>query len=201
MNRHPAVLARMAGTLQGASGGRLTLGIGIGGVSREHRAYGLAFPNVDERVARLEEAVAVIRALWTGGPVTLSGRYYSLDEAHAHPAPQPPPRILVGGGSPRGVRMAARVGDGWAAEIDRFEELLPAYREALEAEGRSQEDGWIALGFRGGRTGEDFLHDSEWVRAPRDAWARLAELGVDEVAVTARTENDVDALVGAVERW
>lgn len=201
MNRHPAVLARMAGTLQGVSGGRLTLGIGIGGASREHGAYGIPFPDVDERVARLEEAIAVIRALWTGGPVSFSGRYYSLDEAHAHPAAEPAPRILVGGGSPRGVRIAARVGDGWAAEMDRFEELLPAYRDALEAEGRSPEDAWIALGFGGGRTAKDFLRDSEWVHAPRDAWARVAELGVDEVAVTARTENDVDALVGAVERW
>ena len=83
MNRHPAVVARMAGTLQGASGGRFTLGIGIGGAPREHRAYGIEFPDVDERVARLEEAVAVIRALWTGGPVTRPSRFYPLLDAHA----------------------------------------------------------------------------------------------------------------------
>src|SRR5438876_7942701 len=59
-NRHPAVLARMAATLQIASGGRLVLGIGIGGAPREHRAYGIDFPPVPERVARLEEAVAAI---------------------------------------------------------------------------------------------------------------------------------------------
>ena len=50
MNRHPAVLARMAGTLQIASGGRLILGIGIGGAKREHAAYGIAFPEAPERV-------------------------------------------------------------------------------------------------------------------------------------------------------
>jgi G6PDH family F420-dependent oxidoreductase len=201
MNRHPAVVARMAGTLQAVSGGRFTLGIGIGGASKEHRAYGIAFPEVDERVERLEEAVGVIRALWTGGPVTRPGRFYALDGAHAHPAPEPTPRILVGGGSPRGVRLAARMGDGWAAEIDRFEELLPPYRGALAAEGKRADDAWIALGFGGGRTGRDALRDSEWVSAPREAWARFARMGVNEVAVTARTTNDVDALVRAAERW
>ena len=66
MNRHPALVARMASTLQIASGGRLILGIGIGGAPREHAAYGMAFPEPAERRARLEEAIAVIRALWTG---------------------------------------------------------------------------------------------------------------------------------------
>src|SRR3954466_10259292 len=55
MNRHPAVLARMASTLQVASGGRLILGMGIGGAPKEHAAYGIEFPDVRERVARLEE--------------------------------------------------------------------------------------------------------------------------------------------------
>ncbi|TME11763.1 MAG: LLM class flavin-dependent oxidoreductase [Chloroflexi bacterium] len=201
MNRHPAVVARMASTLQGLSGGRFTLGIGIGGAPREHRAYGIDFPDVDERVERLGEAVAVIRALWTGGPVTRPSRYYPLEDAYAFPAPVPPPRILVGGGSPRGVRIAARFGDGWAAEIDDFERLLPIYRDALAAEGRSLDDAWIALGFGGGKTGVDALRASPWIEAPRETWARYAALGVDEAILTARTTNDVDALVAAVERW
>ena len=201
MNRHPAVVARMASTLQGVSGGRFTLGIGIGGAPREHRAYGIDFPDVDERVERLGEAVAVIRALWAGGPVTRPSRFYPLEDAYAFPAPVPPPRILVGGGSPGGVRMAARIGDGWAAEIDDFERLLPLYRDALAAEGRSLEDAWIALGFGGGKTGVDALGGSPWVDAPRETWARYAVRGVGEAIVTARTPNDVDALVTAVQRW
>ena len=80
MNRHPAVVARMASTLQIASGGRLILGVGIGGHPKEHAAYGIDFPDAPERVARLEEAVAVIRALWTGGPVTRPSPYYPLDD-------------------------------------------------------------------------------------------------------------------------
>lgn len=201
MNRHPAVVARMASTLQAASGGRLTLGIGIGGNVAEHAAYGLDFPPIAERAARLEEAIRVIRALWTGGPVTRPSPFYSLVEAHAFPLPDPSPRILVGAASPNGVRIAARVADGWAAEVDDFERLLPAYLEALATHGRTRADAWIAVGFGSGRSGHDALVGSPWVEAPREAWARYAEAGADEAVVTARTTNDVDALVAAVARW
>ena len=201
MNRHPALLARMASTLQQASRGRLTVGIGIGGGAPEHRAYGIDFPEPPERAERLEEAVAVIRALWTGGPVTRPSRFYPLEAAHAFPVPDPVPRLLIGAGSPAGIRLAARIGDGWAAEIDGFEKLLPGYREALAAESRTIEDQWIALGFGGGKSGEDALRDSPWVEAPRDEWVRWSERDVDEIVVTARTTNDIDALVRAVDRW
>jgi alkanesulfonate monooxygenase SsuD/methylene tetrahydromethanopterin reductase-like flavin-dependent oxidoreductase (luciferase family) len=201
MNRHPQMLARMASTLQLASGGRLTVGIGIGGGAPEHRAYGIDFPEPAERAARLEEAVAVIRALWTGGPVTRPSRFYPLEEAHAFPVPDPPPRLLIGAGSPAGIRLAARIGDGWAAEIDEFERLLPRYRDALAADGKTIDEAWIALGFGGGKSGEDALRDSPWVEAPREEWARWAAEGVDEAIVTARTANDIDALVRAIDRW
>jgi alkanesulfonate monooxygenase SsuD/methylene tetrahydromethanopterin reductase-like flavin-dependent oxidoreductase (luciferase family) len=201
MNRHPALVARMAATLQDASGGRFTLGIGIGGAPKEHQAYGIDFPEVPERVARLEEAVAVIRALWTGGPITRPSRYYPLEAAHAFPAPEPAPRLLIGGGSPAGVRIAARIGDGWAAENDEIERLLPIYRDALAEQGTSLDDAWIALGFGGGKTGVDALKGSPWIDAPGETWARYAEAGVDEAIVTARTPNDIDALVAAVDRW
>ncbi len=201
MNRHPAVVARMASTLQLASGGRFTLGIGIGGNPAEHGAYGLDFPEIPVRAARLEEAIAVIRALWSGGPVSRPSPFYPLAEAHAFPIPDPAPRILVGAASPRGLRIAARLGDGWAAEIDDFERLLPTYDAALAEAGRTRADAWIALGFGGGKSGHDVLAGSEWIEAPRAAWARYAALGANEVVVPARTTNDVDALVRAAERW
>ena len=146
-------------------------------------------------------AVAVIRALWTGGPITRPSRFYPLAEAHAFPIPEPVPPILIGAGTPAGVRLAARIGDGWAAEIDGFERLLPAYRDALASEGRTIDDVWIALGFGGGKSGEDALGGSPWVERPRDEWSRWAAQGVDEAIVSARTTNDVDALVAAVDRW
>lgn len=197
MNRHPALLARMAGTVQAISGGRLTLGIGIGGFPREHRAYGIDFPDAPERAARLAEAIAVIRALWTGGPVTRPSPYYPLDGAAAFPRPEPAPQILVGAGTPAGVRLAARVGDGWAAESETFESLRDRYLEALAASGRVRTDVRIVVGFGGGRTGVDALAGSPWLEARAEMTARWAELGADEIVLTARTTADVDRLVAA----
>jgi alkanesulfonate monooxygenase SsuD/methylene tetrahydromethanopterin reductase-like flavin-dependent oxidoreductase (luciferase family) len=201
MNRHPSVVARMASTLQEASGGRFTLGLGIGGNAAEHRSYGIPFPEVAERADRLEEAVEVIRTLWSGGPVTRPSAFYPLEGAHAFPVVAPAPRLLIGAASPRGLRIAARSADGWAAEIDDFERLLPTYVEALAAHGRTRADAWIAVGFGSGKAGQDALVDSPWITAPRETWARYAEMGADEAIVTARTTADVDRLVAAVDRW
>jgi len=195
MNRHPAMLARMVSTVQAISGGRLTLGIGIGGFPREHRAYGIDFPDAAERAARLEEAIRVIRALWTGGPVSVPGRFYPLDEAVAFPRPEPAPLILVGAGTPAGVRLAARAGDGWAAESDTYESLRDRYLEALAAAGRSRGDVRIVVGFGGGRTGVDALAGSPWLEAPGETASRWAALGADEIVLTARTTADIDRLV------
>ena len=107
------------------------------GIRREHEAYGIDFPPAPERVARLEEAVAVIRALWTGGPVTRDSPFYPLREAHAWPVPDPAPPIVIGGETPAGARLAGRIGDGWTAFEDNFEANLPLYLEALAAAGQA----------------------------------------------------------------
>lgn len=201
MNRHPALLARMAGTVQELSGGRLTLGIGIGGGKKEHEAYGMDFPEPAERSRRLEEAVRVLRALWTGGPVSLDGEFYRLRDAVAHPVPDPAPRILIGAESPTGVRLAARIGDGWAPEDAVYEQLRPAYLEALAAAGRRREDVTVVVGMGSGRSYQDNLVGTDWVTAPHETWARWHEAGADSVIVTARTTADIDALVDAAGRW
>ena len=201
MNRHPAVVARMASTLQVASGGRLVLGIGIGGHPREHAAYGIDFPPAPERVARLEEAIAVIRALWTGGPVTRESPYYPLREAHAWPRPDPAPPIVLGGESASGARLAGRLGVGWSAFDDNFEANLPSYLEALEANGHRREDQRVLVGFQGDWLGDESIDDSPWVVEPRDTWARWHAAGADGAIVLARTMSDIDALVDAAERW
>jgi alkanesulfonate monooxygenase SsuD/methylene tetrahydromethanopterin reductase-like flavin-dependent oxidoreductase (luciferase family) len=202
MNRHPAVLARMAATLQEASGGRLTLGIGIGGHPAEHEAYGIDFPPPAERARHLEEAVAVLRALWSGGPVTRESDLYPLRDAHAYPVPNPPPQILIGGGTPAGARLAARIGDGWAAESDTFEDLLPHYLAALDAAGRDRAGQRVVLGFGGRRKrGADPLAAEPLLVAPRAELARWHDIGADDLLLTARTTDDVDALVDAAERW
>jgi alkanesulfonate monooxygenase SsuD/methylene tetrahydromethanopterin reductase-like flavin-dependent oxidoreductase (luciferase family) len=201
MNRHPAVVARMASTLHIASGGRLVLGIGIGGAPKEHEAYGIDFPPVLERVARLEEAVAVIRALWTGGPVTRDSPFYPLREAYAHPVPVPPPPIIVGGETPAGARLAARIGDGWSTFDDTYEKHLPIYLESLEAAGRRRSDQRVIVGFQGDWLGDESNADSPWVTAPRETWDRWHEAGADGVIILVRNTADVDRLVEAAGRW
>jgi alkanesulfonate monooxygenase SsuD/methylene tetrahydromethanopterin reductase-like flavin-dependent oxidoreductase (luciferase family) len=176
--------------------------MGIGGGPNEHLAYGMEYPEAPERVKRLEEAVAVIRALWTGGPVTRESPYYPLSDAHAHPVPDPPPPIIVGGETRAGARLAGRIGDGWTAFYDNFQANLPAYLEALEQSGRARADQRLIVGFQG----EDWLSDepiagSPWIEAPREEWARWQEAGADGVIVLARSAADVDALVNAVDRW
>lgn len=200
MNRHPAVLARMASTLQIASGGRLILGMGIGGAPREHAAYGLPFPEAPERVERLEEAVAVIRALWTGGPVSRPSPFYPLESAHAFPVPDPPPPIVIGGETRAGARLAARIGDGWST-FENFEVHLPIYLEALEEARRRREDQVVISGFQGQWLSDERLADSPWIMAPRETWEHWREVGADGAIVLARTTADVDALVDATNRW
>ena len=114
--RHPALLARMAAALDVLSSGRLILGIGAGWNEDEHAAYGITLPPIKERMDRLEEGIAVIRALWGGGPADVDGRYYSLRRATAEPRPQqrPGPPLLIGGdGEVRLLAIVARHADEW----------------------------------------------------------------------------------------
>ncbi len=195
MNRPPSVVARMAATLQAASGGRLVLGVGIGGHPAEHLAYGIPFPDAPERVARLEEAVAVCRALWTGGPVTRASPFYPLAEAFAFPVPEPAPPIIVGGESAAGAALAGRIGDGWTVPASLLVALLPAYLDALSAVGRDRSTVHILAAFDLGK-GES-LSASPWIEDPAGTAARWRAAGADGAVVGARTTQDVDLLVNA----
>jgi len=113
--RNPALLAKMAATIDQISSGRFILGIGASWYKREHEAYGWEFPGVKERSDRLEEAVELIKKLFTAeGPVDYNGRYYKLDKAYFSPACTQKPHlpIMVGGnGEKRTLRTLARFGD------------------------------------------------------------------------------------------
>ncbi len=195
MNRPPSIVARMAATLQEASAGRLVLGIGIGGHPAEHAAYGVPFPASPERVARLEEAVAVLRALWTGGPVTRASLYYPLEEAFAFPVPAPAPPIIVGAETPAGAALAGRIGDGWTVPAGLLLERLPVYLDALAGTGRERSTTRVLAAFDLGK-GES-LAGSPWVEDPAGSAVRWREAGADGAVVGARTTADVDLLVHA----
>lgn len=114
--RHPAVVAKMAATVDILSGGRLICGIGAAWQRNEHTAYGIPFYTVAERLDRLEEACQVLLGLWTQPKTTFHGKYYQLTEAPLFPKPvqQPHPELLIGGGGERRtLRIAAKYADHW----------------------------------------------------------------------------------------
>jgi alkanesulfonate monooxygenase SsuD/methylene tetrahydromethanopterin reductase-like flavin-dependent oxidoreductase (luciferase family) len=198
MNRHPAVLASAVATLSSAAPGRVVLGLGIGGAPREHEQLGIPFPPVAERVARLEEAVAVIRALWGGDPVNRPSPWYPLTDATLLPVPDPPVPIVIGGQSSNGARLAARLGDGWTTRPDLLERLHPVYVEACAAVGR--DPGPVIVAFETGRSGVDSVAGTPWASEPAATLAAWLSRGADSVVLIARTTADVDALVEAALR-
>ena len=119
----------------------------------------------------------------------------------AYPVPDPLPRIIVGGETIAGARLAGRIGDGWSAFDDNFEANLPAYLESLEASGRRREDQRVIVGFQGDLAERRAAGRLPWLSEPRETWARWHEAGADGAIVLARTTADVDALVDAAERW
>ena len=111
---HPALLAKRAAAVATLSGGRLDLGIGAGWHEGEHAMFGIPFPSLKERLDRLECGARVIRALWSGRPVTLEQPYYPLREAQSFPLPPADVRLIVGGrGERRTLRVVAEHADEW----------------------------------------------------------------------------------------
>jgi F420-dependent oxidoreductase-like protein len=111
--RHPAVLANMVATIdQLSGGGRVVLGLGAGWQDNEHAAYGLDFYDTAERLARLEEACAVIHGLFNENRATFDGRFYQLADAPMEPKGTVP--LLIGGGGEKvTLRIVARWADEW----------------------------------------------------------------------------------------
>ncbi len=112
--RHPAVLAKMATTVDQISDGRLEFGIGGAWHTYEHEAFAIPFHTTKERLERLDEAVQVIKLLWTQTRPTFQGRYYQLDQPPYNPpnVQQPHPPILIGGGGEkRTLRTVAKYAD------------------------------------------------------------------------------------------
>jgi len=124
--RQPALTAKMAATLDVLSGGRLEFGYGAGWHEEEHRGYGFDFASMATRIARMEEALQVIRGLWAEGSLTFAGRHYSTQGAICEPRPlqRPNPPITIGGGGEQLLlRAVARHADAW----NYFPVPLPQY--------------------------------------------------------------------------
>jgi probable F420-dependent oxidoreductase len=106
---HPIELAKEVATLQELSGGRVTLGVGVGWHRDEFEFMGVPF---EGRGRRADEALRVMRALWQGER-DFEGEFWSFHDATSEPLPLPQPEIWVGGSSPRAIRRALELGDAW----------------------------------------------------------------------------------------
>jgi G6PDH family F420-dependent oxidoreductase len=109
---HPAIIAQAAATSAVMLDGRFRLGLGSGEALNEH-ILGDRWPEADERLEMLEEAIDVIRTLWQGGARDHRGRHYRVEHARVYDLPESPPEIVVSGFGPKAVDLAARVGDGF----------------------------------------------------------------------------------------
>lgn len=187
--RHPFISARAFATLDVLSGGRAVCGVGAGWLTTEWRAAGL---DPATRGARLDEAIAVVRRLWTEPEISHDGEYFPFEPVAFEPKPVQAggPPILIGGESPRALRRAATLGDGWlgmahtpASAADRVATL----RSLAEAAGR--DPGAVEVTVMG------TIDDDQTL----DAWAAA---GVDRIIVTPwrRTSEAVDAITALAAR-
>ena len=171
--RHPALLARMASAVDLLSGGRLVLGVGAGWNVAEHEAFGIGLPPLKERFDRFEEAITVIKSLWTGGPVDLDGQYYPLRGAAAYPRPQqqPGPPLLIGGdGEVRLLRIVAKEADEWNSHAhgpDVYRVKLAKLEEHCRAVGRDPATirrSWMG-GILIGRDAVEVVEKGRWMQS------------------------------------
>jgi F420-dependent oxidoreductase-like protein len=140
--RNPALLAKTNTTLDVISGGRVILGIGAAWNADEHAGYGFEFPPVGERMDRLEEALQIVKLMFTEERPSFQGRFYRIERALNSPRPIQPggPRILVGGtGERRTLRLVARYADMsnfTPLPLDDLKRKLQVLERHCEAEGR-----------------------------------------------------------------
>jgi G6PDH family F420-dependent oxidoreductase len=125
---HPAVIAQAAATSAVLLEGRFSFGVGSGEALNEH-ILGTRWPEADVRLEMLEEAVGVIRSLWSGETVSHHGPHYTVEHAKLFTVPDEPPPVLVSGFGPKSVELAGRVGDGYVTTMPD-EKLIERFRAA-----------------------------------------------------------------------
>ncbi len=204
--RHPTLTARQVATLDTLSGGRVRLGVGVGWQAEEYESLGVPF---EERGARMDEAIVLLRKAWSEDPVEHQGRFYSV---HAMALEPKPPQgadlpIWIGGESPVALRRAGRLGDGWMAvramaDLERASSNIATIKQHAEDAGRDPE----RLGFqsqispppqKGSNVVQELYSEPQNVAS---AAARLRDAGFDGVAINGTGlfqagHRDVDSMI------
>jgi probable F420-dependent oxidoreductase len=169
--RNPALMAKMATTIDEISGGRLILGLGAGWHEPEYAAFGFPY---DHRVSRFDEALQVITALLRTGHVDFNGAYYTARDCELRPrGPRPEgPPLLIGGSGDRMLRLAARYGDAWNADRQNDVIAMQALNTRVDAachdEGRDPASLSRVIGIQVDllNASRQAMQPRQWVMAP-----------------------------------
>jgi len=154
--RHPVVLAKAAATTHLLSGGRFEFGIGAGWMESDYQEAGICFDRPGLRIERLEEALAIIRGMWTDEKTSFEGKHYRIEDAQraANLPEGSAPSILIGGGGPRMLRLAGRWADivGISAMVDQGK-VTPETARDVAPERVLEKIAWVREGAE--RAGRD----------------------------------------------
>ncbi|MCX6654740.1 MAG: TIGR03560 family F420-dependent LLM class oxidoreductase [Candidatus Bathyarchaeota archaeon] len=140
--RNPALLAKMAASIDNLSGGRLNFGVGAGWKEVEYRAYGYPFPSPDTRIRQLNDSLEIAKRMWTEERATYVGKYYKVSEALCAPKPvqKPYPPIWIGGTGSFTLKISARHADAvnfaWTIPIKQIRSKLEEFKGYCETRGR-----------------------------------------------------------------
>ena len=150
--RNPAMLAKMVTTLDVISKGRALLGIGAAWNDSEHAGYGFEFPPIAQRMERLDEALTIIKRMFTEEQPSFEGKYYRIENALNYPRPiqEGGPKIIVGGsGERKTLRLLARHGDighWFGGDVEDLKRKRGIFEEHCSTEGRDPSDVLLTLG-------------------------------------------------------
>jgi alkanesulfonate monooxygenase SsuD/methylene tetrahydromethanopterin reductase-like flavin-dependent oxidoreductase (luciferase family) len=199
--RHPAILAKASAQVDQMSEGRLEFSLGAGWAAKEFHTYGLEFPSLTERYARLEEAMQLVKLLWREPRSTFHGDYYHVDDAPCEPKPVqwPHPPITVGGTGLGALRVAARHADrlNVIASPEKCTELIAVLESMRQEVGRASDDielsihTTLALATTG-RAAESYANIVAASHAVELATLRDTWLIGDPAAVTTRLRQYLD---------
>lgn len=206
---HPAIVAQAAATCAAMMPGRFFLGVGSGENLNEH-ILGDRWPTSSVRQEMLEEAVGVIRELWTGKLVEHHGRHYTVENARIYTLPERPPPIYVAAAGPRAAGLAGRIGDGFvgtAPDADVVEEFrssgggdVPRYGQVHvcwaedEAEARRTAHQWWPNAGVGGELGWELPQPAHFEQA-------AASVTEDDIAEAVTCGPDPDRHAAAIEEF
>lgn len=209
LRMHPALVAHAAATVAAMMPGRFLLGVGTGERLNEH-VVGRHWPPPDARRDMLEEAVEVIRALWTGEKVTYHGKHVTVETARLYTRPEEPPPILVAGSSKVSAELAGRIGDGFVGTapdretVDAFEraggrgkprhgQVTVCWAEDEEAARRTAHHWWANTAIGGGAKTD--------LAEPEDFAALADNVRVEDIAESIPCGPDPQPCLDAVARY